>query len=191
MKIIAGSLKGKRLVYPKGLLRATTDKLRGAIFNIIEANFPDVLKQANMCDIFAGAGAVGIEAISRGAKFVAFIENNRKIVQYLRQNLIGLEDRTQVITNDALRIIPQLKSHKFDIIFLDPPYNTGLVEPVIKKIMKYELLNKNGIIIIEHSEKEEFILPEGLNLFKRKDYNDTVISILRSNYEKGSVSWEF
>ncbi|MCX7785294.1 MAG: 16S rRNA (guanine(966)-N(2))-methyltransferase RsmD [candidate division WOR-3 bacterium] len=188
MKIIAGTLKGKRLIYPKGILRPTTDKIRGAIFNIIEANFPDIIDQAKMCDIFAGTGAVGIEALSRGATFVTFIESNRKIVSYLRKNLTGLEDKSQVIVGDALQILPKLKMEKFNLIFLDPPYDVGLVEPIIKKIIKYELLDKKGIIIIEHSKKEEFAIPEGIDLFKRKNYNDTVISILRSSYEKSSLS---
>lgn len=179
MKIIAGSLKGKRLIYPKGLLRATTDKIRGAIFNIIEAHFPNILNQTIMCDLFAGAGAVGIEAISRGAKFVTFIEHDPKIVNYLRKNITGLENRTEVILGNVLRVISQLKSRKFDIIFLDPPYNKGLIEPVIKKIIQYELLTENGIIIIEHSPKEEFVLPEKLILYKRKNYNDTVVSTVQ------------
>ncbi len=179
MKIIAGSLKGKRLIYPKGLLRATTNKIRGVIFNIIEAHFPNLLNQTIMCDLFAGAGAVGIEAISRGVRFVTFIEHDRKIVSYLRKNLNGLEDRTEVIIGNVLRVISQLKSRKFDIIFLDAPYNKGLIEPVIKKIIQYEILDENGIIIIEHSPKEKFALPERLILYKRKNYTDTVVSVVQ------------
>lgn len=178
MQIIAGTLKGKKLSYPKNQLRPTTDKIRAAIFNIIIANFPKILDNASICDIFSGAGAVGIEAISRGAGYVTFIENNKITFKYLRENLKDLEDRAQVIPFDAQRAIDKIKTEKFNVIFLDPPYNKGLIEPTIKKISEFDMIRKNGIVVIEHHKKEEFSIPHSLLLYKRKDYNDTVITIL-------------
>jgi len=178
MKIIAGDLKGKVLTYPQKGLRPTTDKIRGAIFNIIEANFRMLLNNASVCDIFAGAGAVGIEALSRGADKAVFIENHKTTLKYLEENLVGLEAKTLIIPVDAQKALDRISKEKFDLIFLDPPYNMGLVEPVINKITEYKMLDKNGVIVIEHHKKERFLIPDTMLIFKRKEYNDTIISIL-------------
>lgn len=178
MKIIAGTLKGKILHFPKTRIRPTTDKVRGAIFNMITANFPNILNDCSVCDIFAGTGAMGIEALSRGAKNVVFIETDKNALSYLRENLKGLESKTRVIPYDARRAIDKLQSAKCGVIFLDPPYNMGLLNPIIDKLVKFNILTKNGIIIVEHHQKEEFDIPENLGIFKRKSYNDTIITIL-------------
>jgi 16S rRNA (guanine(966)-N(2))-methyltransferase RsmD len=180
MKIIAGKLRGKTLKYPIERLRPTTDKTRGAIFNMIQANFPDLLTGALVCDIFSGAGAVGIEAFSRGAARVIFIENDRTTVKYLRENIKALEAETAIITESATEALAHLKKEKFDLIFLDPPYNMNLVEPVITKVAEYGMLARKGIIVIEHHKKEIFSIPVNTELFKRKDYNETIITILIS-----------
>jgi 16S rRNA G966 N2-methylase RsmD len=83
-----------------------------------------------------------------------------------------------VIPFDARRAIDKIRTEKFDVIFLDPPYNMGLVEPIIEKLANYNILGKHGIIVVEHHRKEEFKVPENLLLFKIKDYNDTMITIL-------------
>jgi len=178
MRIIAGKLKGRILKYPKDRLRPTTDKIRGAIFNMIEANFPELLNQASVCDIFSGAGAIGIETLSRGAENVTFIENDKITLKYLRENLTGLENNIIIIPFDAHKVMDKIKSERFDMIFLDPPYNMGLIELLIEKIARHNILNKDGIIVIEHHKKEQFTIPENMVIFKRKDYNDTVITIL-------------
>ena len=179
MQIIAGILKRKMLYYPKDLLRPTTDKVRGAIFNIIIANFPNIFDNASVCDIFAGAGAIGIEALSRGAKKIIFIENNKTVLKYLKENLTVLTDKTEVIPFDVQKALDIITTEKFDIIFLDPPYNKGLIEPTVKKISEYNMINKQGIIVIEHHKKEIFSLPENLAIFKKKEYSDTIITILQ------------
>ncbi len=178
MKIIAGILKGRVLHFPKTRIRPTTDKVRGAIFNMITANFTDILNYCTVYDIFAGTGAMGIEALSRGAKNVVFIETDKIALKYLRENLKGLESITRVIPYDARRAIDKLQSEKFDVIFLDPPYNIGLLNPIIDKLAKFNILTKNGIIVVEHHQKEEFGIPDNLISYKRKSYNDTIITIL-------------
>jgi 16S rRNA (guanine966-N2)-methyltransferase len=162
----------------KYLLRPTTDKVRSAIFNIITANFPDIVVNAKVCDIFAGTGAMGFEALSRGAGKVFFIENDRTTLKYLRENSAGLSDKTEIIPMDANKALNEIKDEKFDIIFLDPPYNKGLIEPTIRKISEDKILKKQGIIVVEHHKKESFLIPDNLKLFKRKEYSDTIISIL-------------
>lgn len=186
MRIIAGKLKGKILKYPpvcrrterKDRLRPTTDKIRSVVFNMIKANFPDLLNKASVCDIFSGPGAVGIETLSHGAETVTFIENNKITLRYLKENLKGLENNITIIPLDARRAIDKIKLEKFDMIFLDPPYNKGLIEPIVSNLAKYNMLNKNGIIVIEHHKKEQFAIPDNMTIFKRKDYNDTIVTIL-------------
>lgn len=184
MQIIAGKLKGKVLSYPKKGIRPTTDKVRGAIFNMIESNFPSLLNQASVLDIFAGAGAVGIETLSRGASRVIFIENDKITIKYLKENLDGLSGNTSIIPYDAIRALTKIITEKFDLIFLDPPYNMNLVKPIILRVVKYDMMKTTGILVIEHHQKEKFTIPDDLELFKRKDYNETVISILTKKGEK-------
>ncbi len=171
-------MKNKQNKYAKSILRPTTNKVRSAIFNVITANFPDIFTDAQVLDIFAGSGAMGIEALSRGAGKAVFIENDRSTLKYLKENLADLYDKTEIIPMDASKALDEIKDERFDIIFLDPPYNKGLIEPVIIKIGKYQMLRKQGIIVIEHHKKEMFSIPENLKLFKKKEYSDTIITIL-------------
>lgn len=178
MQIVAGKLKGKKLMYPARGLRPTTDKIRSAVFNIIEANFPDLIVNANVCDIFAGGGAVGFEALSRGAASVTFIDNDQITLRYLYKNIQGFEASVNVIGFDAVKAIEKIKTSRFDLIFLDPPYNMNLVAPVIEKIAEYNLLTENGIVVVERHKKEVISLPDKLALYKEKKYSDTIITIL-------------
>lgn len=151
---------------------------------MIEANFPELLHNASVCDIFSGAGAIGIESLSRGAKDATFIENDRVTIKYLKDNLKGLENKTTIISFNASKSLGYLKSEKFDIIFLDPPYNMHLIEPLIAKIAEHNILKQNGIIIIEHHKKEIFSMPLNMLLYKSKTHRDTVITILVNKERK-------
>ncbi|MCS7258810.1 MAG: 16S rRNA (guanine(966)-N(2))-methyltransferase RsmD [candidate division WOR-3 bacterium] len=177
MRVIAGTLKGRILRYPTQDIRPTTDKIRGAVFNMISANFPDLLANATVCDIFAGAGSVGIEAISRGAQKVIFIENRKTTIRYLYENLRDIQEKARVIKADARKILSSFKE-KFDLIYLDPPYNQNLIEPILKKIAKYKLLKPKGIIVIESHIKENYEVPQCFSIYKRKQYKNTLITIL-------------
>ncbi|MCX8014795.1 MAG: 16S rRNA (guanine(966)-N(2))-methyltransferase RsmD [candidate division WOR-3 bacterium] len=189
MRIISGYFKNLPLKYPKKeKLRPTTDKIRNAVFNIISANFPRKLHQTKVCDIFAGSGAFGIEALSRGAKKAIFIENNRQILEALSENLQKLSEfkkrnaelniETQIIPADAEQGLNLLKNEQFDIIFLDPPYNQQLIQPVINKVVQNKLIASDGIIVIEHHCREFFSIPEGFLIFRQKQYGSTVVTII-------------
>ncbi len=153
------------------------DKIRGAIFNIISANFPDILLNARVCDIFAGTGAMGTEAISRGAAHATFIETDKIALKFLKENIKGLESRTKLIPYDARRAIDKL-ADEFDIIFLDPPYNLGLIQLIIDKLANFNILKQSGIVVIEHTKQEKFYLPDKFVIFKQKSYNEKMITIL-------------
>jgi 16S rRNA (guanine(966)-N(2))-methyltransferase RsmD len=178
MRIIGGVLKGRTLYYPPYDIRPTTDKVRGAVFNMITANFPDLLNYATVCDIFAGAGAVGIEALSRGAQKVIFIENNKSTLRYLYKNLSGFETRAKILKIDARRALSYLKGEQFEIIYLDPPYNKGLIQPILDKIVGYRLLKPKGIVVVESHTAEQYSIPPPLEVYTRKQYKNTLITIL-------------
>lgn len=158
MRIISGSARGIRLIAPEGLeTRPTADRIKESLFNMIALDIPN----ANFLDLFSGSGAIGIEALSRGASHSTFIDNNKNAISSITQNLkkSKLEENATIINNDILNALKKLsdtnnKNNKFDIIFLDPPYNQGLTEPVLNLISQAKLLSGDGFIICEQHLKE-------------------------------------
>lgn len=159
MRIIAGTHKGKRLHSPKGMdVRPTSSRLREALFNILQ----NEIEGATFLDLFAGSGAVGLEAISRGAKHATFVEESRESAMAIKKNIgiLQAEEATTVISEDALRALSLFKRRKksFDIIFVDPPYGqedeaAPISLRVLKAIDSMSLLAKGGLLFIEESKK--------------------------------------
>lgn len=176
MRIIGGQSKRRRIKVSKKGIRPTKGIIRGAIFNIIGERVHD----ARVLDIFAGSGALGLEAVSRGAKSCVFIEKRPKI---LFQNIedFSVVDKTKVIAGDFRSGLKKIGSMQFDIIFMDPPYSKNYVEKTLTLIIKHQLLRKEGVIVAEHYYEEEFILPNSLFIFKKKCYNETVVSFMAKN----------
>ena len=164
MRIIAGTFRSRQLKSPKGLtLRPTSDRLRETLFNVLQ----DRIADSRFVDLFAGTGAIGIEAISRGAKEVIFIENHRPTAELIRENLDLLEIRSgaRVLPIDAIRGLQKLAAEQsadslaFDIIFLDPPYAAAYeYEQILAFLGESPLLNPGGLVIAEH--RRSFDLPE-------------------------------
>lgn len=176
MRVISGSAKGHRLVAPEGLdTRPTTDRIKETLFNIISNDVYD----SSFLDVFCGSGAIGIEALSREAKECIFIDNSEKSIEALKKNLkhTKLEEKAVIIKKDVISALKELgeKGEKFDIIFIDPPYLSDLYKPVLKTLAKYEILNKEGFIIIEHSKKINIFEASGFKIFKTKDFKKTTI----------------
>lgn len=146
MRIVSGNLKYRKIEVPAEV-RPTTEKVREAIFSIIG----DKILNAKVLDLFAGSGSLGIEAKSRGAEKVVFNELLRKNLKILKKNLCNckIEDKVILSTVDFRNFLEKSKE-KFDIVFLDPPYNSGYYDLSIEMISEMHLLNKNGIIIAEH-----------------------------------------
>ncbi|MEO0093862.1 MAG: 16S rRNA (guanine(966)-N(2))-methyltransferase RsmD [candidate division WOR-3 bacterium] len=182
MRILAGMLKGKLLRYPKNKIRPTTELIRGAIFNILA---PKII-QARVADFFCGAGSLGIEALSRGAKLVYFFEKSKLALRYLRQNLGNLPGAF-IVEGDGLNKIKTI-NQQFDIIIADPPYEKGLINQFIKKVVKSKILAPNGVIVLQYHKKEAIALPEGLIIVKQKRYGDNLISIIRRQDENCGLS---
>lgn len=148
MRVITGSARGCRLKELEGMeTRPTTDRVKEGLFNIIQFD----IEGRRVLDLFAGTGQLGIECLSRGAEFAVFLDQRADAVKLIRENLhtTGLQDRAQVIQGDAMAFLNKSPG-KFDLIFLDPPYQSGLLEEAVQSLTAFDILNPHGIIIAEH-----------------------------------------
>ena len=177
MRIISGQARGRKLLAPEGLdTRPTTDRVKESMFNLIIPYIP----ADTVLDLFGGSGALGIEALSRGCKSCVFIESNKAAVGVIKKNLeLSRQDsKAEVITLDAFTYLNRT-STKFDIIFLDPPYNKGLLAKAVELISTLDLLSENGIIVAE-SEVGGEEPPNGyFEVLKRTKYGKTTVFVLR------------
>lgn len=180
MRITGGDFKGRRLKGPKGrFLRPTSDMVRKAIFDILG---PRGVEGKRVLDLFAGSGAIGLEALSRGAQRVVFVEKDRGVVELIKENVkaVGLEDRVRVYNLDAKKAVRVLKEkgEEFDLIFMDPPYrDQRLVEQVLTEILDKGILVPGGIITIEHPAVHQYPALPGLTPLGRRRYGDTSLSL--------------
>lgn len=176
MRVIAGVYKGRRLDCPKGdAVRPTTDKVKEAMFGAIQFE----IRGAKVLDAFAGSGALGIEALSRGAAHVDFVEKNNACLKALEQNLTATGAKNhRIYRGDVIKLMPSLGL--YDIMFLDPPYDEGLYGPVLEAARESEKLVSGATVVLECRKKFDFVLPMGYNLTKSKDYGD--ISLWFLNY---------
>ena len=152
MRVIAGTAKGTKLSSIDDLsTRPTLDRVKEPLFSIIQNN----IEQANVLDLFAGSGALGIEALSRGSKHCTFCDKSYKSIQMLKENIkkTRMEEKSTILNVDYKKCLNNQKE-KYDIIFIDPPYKFNIAVDSIKRIVNLELLAKDGIIIIETDEKE-------------------------------------
>ena len=175
MRVVAGKHRSRPLFAPKNNdIRPTTDMIKESIFNIIQN---DVIG-SKFLDLFAGSGSIGIEAISRGAEKVVFADSNKESINLIKKNLQMLKEDSTIIFGSYDYALSRLKNSEFDIIFLDPPYTSGLAESVCKKIVEYGLLNKKGYMIWERSAEIDINDISGLYVIKQKSYKTTVMTFL-------------
>lgn len=183
MRIIGGSARGLHLT-PVGIgdakahLRPTSDRVRESIFNLlINGGYGNPLRDARVLDVFAGTGALGLEALSRGAASAAFLENGAAATALLKRNiaLMRVEDRTEILRRDAIK--PGLNpGATFDVIFLDPPYGKAMGEAALTSLTPW--LSPEALVIWEESTKP--IPPTGFELLDQRKYGDTLVTILKA-----------
>lgn len=185
MRIIAGDFRGRALAsVGKGdagaHLRPTTDRVRESLFNVLGGGaYDDPITDARVLDLFAGTGALGLEALSRGAACATFVDDGRKSLGLVKQNIdiCRAQTQTRIFRSDARRLATN-KDEPYDLIFLDPPYGKGLGELAIAAAIKGGWVAKDALIIWEDSA--EITHPEALDLLDQRKYGDTRISILRA-----------
>ncbi|WP_422445925.1 16S rRNA (guanine(966)-N(2))-methyltransferase RsmD [Thermoanaerobacterium sp. DL9XJH110] len=176
MRIIGGFYRGRKIKSPAGTdTRPTPDMVREALFNIISP----VVADSVFLDIYAGTGAVGLEALSRGARFTAFIEKDAAACRLIKDNLanLGLRNKALVIKSDALEGLKKLEKNglSFDIIFMDPPYHKNMTGCCLTHLINSGLIKAGGVVIVQHSEDEK-VEQAGFCCIKKRRYGRTMLT---------------
>ena len=176
MRIISGTLKGRKILgYDIEGTRPTMDRVKESLFSIIQ----NKIRGSIVLDLFAGSGSLGIEALSNGASKCFFIDNNIELINIIKNNTKNITEDIQVLKMDYKTALEMFKNSniKFDIIFLDPPYKLNLINDCLNKILEYNLLNKDGIIICEY--ENEIVGNDSLKVIKDKKYGSKMIKIFQ------------
>lgn len=176
MRIVAGQFKGRTLVTPASeAIRPTSDRLRESIFNILEHGYDSPLRGARVLDLFAGTGALGIEALSRGASFALFVDEGAEARSLIRENItdLGLAGKTRLFRRDATLMGAHGANAPFSVVFCDPPYNRELAPKALLSCAAGGWLEPGAVIVVEESRKSETRLPEGFEEQDRRAYGET------------------
>src|SRR6201994_4280482 len=174
MRVVAGRLKGRSLAAPSSRdIRPTADRLRESVFNILTHAYDDPIQDARVLDLFAGTGALGIEAISRGAKFALFVDNGAEARALMRDNVesLGLGGVTKVYRRDATNLGPAHPMEPFALVFLDPPYAKGLANQALASLRDGGWLTSDALVVVEEAKAAEFKGPEGFAELERRAYD--------------------
>ncbi len=180
MKVISGTLKGRKFEgYNLDGTRPTMDRVKESLFGMIQDN----IKDSVVLDLFAGSGQLGIEAISNGAKSCYFIDHNNEVIKVLNKNIVNLniKDKSKVILSDWKKFLNDSAKNnlKFDLIFVDPPYDYDVYEKILDKVSTLNLLNDNGLIILEHANLNLKETYNNLTLHKSKKYGTKSVNIYK------------
>jgi 16S rRNA (guanine966-N2)-methyltransferase len=184
MRIVGGHLRGRALAVPKSsVIRPTADRLRESIFNILLHAYGDPISGARALDLFAGTGALGLEALSRGAAFVLFIDERTEARALIRENVaaLGLGGVTRIFRRNAGKLGLAYPIEPFSLVFLDPPYGRGLAEPALGAARAGGWLTPDALVVVEESAKAGFASPGGFDELERRTYDDTEVIFLRAS----------
>jgi 16S rRNA (guanine966-N2)-methyltransferase len=182
MRVVGGRLKGRNLAAPASReIRPTADRLRESVFNILTHAYNDPIEGARVLDLFAGTGALGIEAVSRGAAFALFVDNGAEARALLRNNVeaLGLGGVTKVYRRDAANLGPAHPMEPFSLAFLDPPYRMGLADKAVISLRDGGWLTPNALLVVEEAKAAAFVAPEGYKELERRAYDDTEFVFLQ------------
>ena len=184
MRIVGGALRGRALKGPKSQsVRPTSDRLRESIFDILAHAYDNIVEGAAVIDLFAGTGALGLEAISRGAARALFVDSGAEARALLRENIeaLGLGGVTRVFRRDATKLGLAPPGETFTLAFLDPPYAQGLATGALEELLRGAWLAPSALVVVEEDTQAPVVLPEGLTLLETRRYGDTQIVIARRN----------
>lgn len=179
MRIVGGTFRGRPLATPRSeAIRPTGDRTREAVFNVIAHNWPERLEGARVLDLFSGTGALGLEALSRGAAHCLFIEESAEGRGLIRTNVeaFGLQGRAKIFRRDATRLGDVGTIAPFDLVFADPPYGKGLAERALESALAGGWLKPGALAVVEEAAATPFQPPQGLSLLERRDWGDTSVT---------------
>jgi 16S rRNA (guanine966-N2)-methyltransferase len=183
MRIVAGKFKGHALAGPSSFsTRPTSDRVRESLFNILAHGIEDFeMEGARVMDLFAGTGALGLEALSRGAKFCQFVEESAEARGVIRRNAdqLGAIGQCKIWRRDATDLGPCAPQSPFNLIFVDPPYSKGMGEKALQAVVEGSWLSARGILVLEEAEKAVVGDVSSLTLINSRSYGDTQIRIYR------------
>lgn len=181
MRIISGTRRGQKLMEFEGMsIRPTTDRVRESIFNLIQGYIFD----SKVLDLFGGSGALSFESLSRGAESAVIVDMDQRSIKVIKENAERLRFLDKVaILNKSAEDYLKSATEKFHIVFLDPPYNKGFIKPVIESIVEKNILEDDGIIVLESDHIDEHGEFDGLSIVKQKRYGRTFVTI----YQRGDT----
>ncbi len=179
MRVITGSARGRRLLELEGLeTRPTTDRVKEGVFSALQFD----IEGRRVLDLFAGTGQMGIECLSRGAVSAVFVDRRKDAAQLVKKNLdlTNLQDRARVVNGDSLAFLAGTKE-RFDLVFLDPPYASGLLEQALEALTApgFDILTPYGIIVAEHPADRRLAVPAGCRLRKTYRYGKIAVTLFR------------
>jgi len=162
-------------------VRPTSDRLRESIFNVLMHGHDDPIEDARVLDLFAGTGAMGLEALSRGASYALFVDDSAEGRGLVRANVdaLGLAGVTKVFRRDATKLGPAHPNKPFSLVFCDPPYGKGLAEPALASALAGGWLAEDALIVVEETAAATFALPDGFEELDRRTYGDTQVVFAR------------
>ncbi len=184
MRVVGGSLRGRALAGPKSnTTRPTADRLRESLFNVLLHAYGDPVSGARVLDLFAGTGALGIEALSRGAAFALFVDDGAAARALLRENVatLGLGGTSRIFRRDATKLGPVHPLEPFTLAFLDPPYGQHLAAAALVSARDGGWFAPDALIVVEEALKSRFAAPEGFTELERRAYDDTEIIFVKFN----------
>ncbi|MBS9477389.1 16S rRNA (guanine(966)-N(2))-methyltransferase RsmD [Ancylobacter radicis] len=183
MRIVGGRFKGRTLRGPStNATRPTSDRLREALFNVLAHAYGDPAEGARVLDLFAGTGALGLEALSRGAAFAVFVEEAAEPRGLIRANIeaLGLDGITRIFRRDATKLGAALANDAFDLVFCDPPYGKGLAVAALECARAGRWLAPDALVIVEESVEAAFAAPDGFEELERRRYDTSELIFLRA-----------
>jgi 16S rRNA (guanine966-N2)-methyltransferase len=182
MRVVGGRLRGRALAGPKSpVIRPTADRLRESLFSILLHAYDDPITGARVLDLFAGTGALGIEALSRGASFALLVDDSAEARALIRENVaaFGLGGVTRIFRRDATKLGPAHPVEPFSLAFLDPPYGQGLAAAALISARDGGWFMPGALIVVEEAAKSAFAPPPGFSELERRDYDDTEFVVCR------------
>lgn len=178
MRIISGRARGSKLLTIEGLnTRPTTDRVKESLFNLLQYEF----YEKTVLDLFSGSGALGLEAVSRGAHKAILVDENKACCDIIKKNIakIRAEEACMVVQSDVSTAIKRQSKETIDFVFMDPPYHKGLIEPTLVLLIDTGVLKEGAVVSVEHEKTDVFEVPNGFECLKQRSYGITTLSILR------------